>query len=397
LGSSKFVELTLTSQKWRNVLWRHQLFIIRPSNIDKNSKQAMLIIGGGAWNESRADKENLEGIPSQAQLFAIAAEQLKTTVAVLLQVPHQPIFEGKYEDAAIAHTFSEFLKGGESDWPLLLPMTKSATKAMDAVQEFSQQEWKTEIQEFTVTGASKRGWTTWLTGAVDPRVAGIAPMVIDMLKMEAHLKHQKESWGKLSRMIEDYTEKGLDKHLSTPRGKQLQQIVDPFHYRDQLKQPKLIIIGTNDDYWPLDSLNIYWKDLLGPKYILYVPNNRHGLKDFPRLIGSMKALHDSLGKNGKPLPKLTWKFQKTDADTTMSIQSDIAPKKVRAWIATSKTRDFRNSKWISVDAQPNGNGSFVYQLRAPQEGFAAVFGEAVFEQDPIPFYLSTTVHIRTTD
>ncbi|MFT5526791.1 MAG: PhoPQ-activated pathogenicity-related protein, partial [Pirellulaceae bacterium] len=336
IGATEYVELTLTSQKWQDVVWQHQLFVIRPKNIDKKSQQAVLVIGGGAWSASRAAKDNPEAIPSAAKSFAFAAEQLQTTVAVLLQVPHQPIFDGKYEDAAIAHTFSEFLKGGTSDWPLLLPMTKSAVKAMDAVQEFSSKEWNLKIKGFTVTGASKRGWTTWLTGAVDPRVTGIAPMVIDMLNMEAHLEHQKKSWGKLSRMIDDYTEQGLDKHLGTPRGKQLQQIVDPFNYREQLKQPKLIIIGTNDDYWPLDSLNIYWNELLGPKYILYVPNNRHGLTDFPRLIGSIKAFNDSVGQN-KTLPKLTWNFDHNGEASTMSVTSDIAPQKVRAWITTSKT------------------------------------------------------------
>jgi PhoPQ-activated pathogenicity-related protein len=51
------------------------------------------------------------------------------------------------------------------------------------------------------------------------------------------------------------------------------------------------MLGTNDEYWPLDALNLYWSELKGPKYVLYIPNNGHGLKDYGRIVGSLCALH----------------------------------------------------------------------------------------------------------
>ena len=118
------------------------------------------------------------------ELFVDLAERLATPVAVLRQVPFQPIF-GMREDDLIAHTFEQYVKTGEADWPLLLPMVKSVVRAMDATQVYATDSWDLSIEEFTVTGASKRGWTTWLTAAVDPRVTALAPMVIDMLNMRA--------------------------------------------------------------------------------------------------------------------------------------------------------------------------------------------------------------------
>ena len=46
-----------------------------------------------------------------------------------------------------------------------------------------------------VGGASKRGWNTWLVGAVDPRVIGIVPIVMDELNFMENIKHHYRSLG----------------------------------------------------------------------------------------------------------------------------------------------------------------------------------------------------------
>lgn len=392
IGATEFVELTLTSQKWKDTLWKHQLFIIKPSSAKKDVDHALLIIEGGNWHPRLAGPVARDDrLPGEAPMFAAIAEQLATPVAVLLQVPQQPIFGGKVEDQAIAYTFAQFLRTGDDQWPLLLPMAKSAVRGMDAVQQFAQREWKMDIEHFTVTGASKRGWTTWLAGAADPRATAIAPMVIDMVNLVPQMKHQVEVWGDYSRMIDDYTELGLQKHLETDAGEALRAIVDPFSYREQLTKPKLIMLGTNDAYWPVDALNLYWDDLAGEKYILYIPNNGHGLKDIGRMVGTVNALHKHT--NGGPkLPQLDWKFDETDDGLTLTVESSVKPQRVRVWTAASGNRDFRPARFVSHDAK-EVDGKYTYTLARPASGSAVLFGEAVYDGDPLAFYLSTNVRV----
>ena len=120
------------------------------------------------------------------------AKKMKAPVCFLFGIPNQPLFGGKKEDALIAETFVRYLDTKDPSWPLLFPMAKSLVKAMDALQAFAKQEWKVEVKKFVVAGASKRGWTTWLTGVADPRVKAIVPMVIDTLNMQKQLPHQVE-------------------------------------------------------------------------------------------------------------------------------------------------------------------------------------------------------------
>jgi PhoPQ-activated pathogenicity-related protein len=368
------------------------LFLIKPSSAAADARHGLLFISGGSWRPELDDPNHEQRIPSEANLLAAVAELLKTPVAILLQVPHQPLFDGKYEDAAIAYTFEQFLRTGESDWPLLLPMVKSAVRGMDATQEYAKENWSMNLETFTVTGASKRGWTTWLTGAVDKRATAIAPMVIDMLNMGPQMKHQVETFGGYSEQIDDYTERGLQKHLASESGKTLTQIVDPYAYRRSLTQPKLLIFGTNDRYWPLDAANLYWDGLEGPKHLLYIPNNGHGLKDYTRIVGSLAALHDSTN-GGKKLPQLSWKFENGDSRLRLHVASDREPTEVQAWIASAPTRDFRNAQWSSQTAHANGDG-YVFDLPLPASGYRAVFGEAIFENGESPaLYLSTNVRI----
>ncbi len=387
----QYIELTLTSQTWRGIVWKHQLFLVKPAQVNPAARHGLLMIGGGNWKEELADPKTQLKLPGEAQLLAIVAEHLKMPVAILLHVPQQPIFDGKREDQIISYTFREFLKTGEPNWPLLEPMVKSAVKAMDATQEAFKQEWGLDVATFTITGASKRGWTTWLTGAVDDRAVAIAPMVIDMLNMSKHTKLQRASFGgEPSEQINDY--KGLDELIDTPRGQALRKIVDPWEYRERLTQPKLVILGTNDRYWPLDACNLYWDDLKGEKYLLYVPNNGHSLPDRSRVVGGLNALNQRM-ITGKPLPKLEWGFTAGDSDLQLNVVSDMRPSRVRAWSTTAATRDFRNSNWTSTDAAV-ADAAFTHKLPLPASGYGALFGEAVFhEGTEQEFSLSTNIRI----
>ena len=123
--------------------------------------------------------------------------------------------ESRREDEIIAYTFDKHLNGGEDNWPLLLPMVKSAVRAMDAVQEFLPVKTGLDIEDFVVTGGSKRGWTTWLTAAYDDflenpadhRVKAIVPMVIDVLNIDEQMVHHKAAYeGVTEHMYGDYAE-----------------------------------------------------------------------------------------------------------------------------------------------------------------------------------------------
>jgi PhoPQ-activated pathogenicity-related protein len=127
-------------------------------------------------------------------------------------VPNQPLVfaddpgNQRHEDAIIAYTFDKFLKTQDGTWPLLLPMAKSAVRAMDTVQDHIAKVGggKLKINSFVVAGGSKRGWTTWLTAAVDKRVKAIAPCVIDVLNMGPQMQHHYAAYGFYSKAIGDY-------------------------------------------------------------------------------------------------------------------------------------------------------------------------------------------------
>ena len=180
-------------------------------------------------------------------------------------------------------------------------------------------------------------------------------------------------------------------HLGDPQGKRLVEMVDPYCYREHVRQPKFIILGTNDRYWPLESLNNYWPDLVDEKYVTYVPNNGHGLRDFPRVVGAVAAAHRQAAGE-LTMPKLTWDFKDVDEGLELTVKSDRPPSALVAWTSASKTRDFREALWSSKPIEAAA-GVYRYVLPKQKEGFDAVFAEARFDDEVMPFYLSTTLRI----
>ncbi|MDQ1318529.1 MAG: hypothetical protein QG588_2191, partial [Candidatus Poribacteria bacterium] len=271
-------EIDLVSQTWKDTSWTHRLTLIKPNAI-KNPTMVFLLITG-SWNKNDTE-EMMYG--------SAIASGIGAPVAILYDVPRQPLFNGLREDGLISYTFMKVMETKDPEWALLLPMAKSAVKAMDAIEQFAKQELNTTVSGFVVAGGSKRGWTTWLSSAVDKRVKGICPMVYDNLNLPAQMKHQVDTWGDYSEQIDDYSSKNLPQQLASENGRKLAELVDPYTYRDKITIPKLIVVGSNDRYWPLDAMNIYFKDLVGENYILRVPNKGHDVGDMDRIISDAVA------------------------------------------------------------------------------------------------------------
>jgi PhoPQ-activated pathogenicity-related protein len=374
-------QMRLTSQVWQGISWVHNLSIFEPEEVTYPDAVLLFITGGSVTSKpSRED----------AALAMALSKLCGARVAVLPQVPNQPLLGDKSEDTLIAETFVRFLETKDENWPLLFPMVKSAVRAMDAVQEWAREQRK-PASRFVITGASKRGWTTWLTGATDKRVIAIAPMVIDTLNMKAQRDHSLDVWGKFSEQIDDYTSRGLTEKYDDPDGKKLWQMVDPYSYRDRLTLPKLMINGLKDRYWTIDALNIYWDDLKGSKAVCYLPNAGHNLA-----VNRHYATH-GIGAffrhqvSKRPMPELTWEHADDgDATLRLTVTSNPEPKSGKVWVARSDTRDFRESDWESTAMTVNG-AVVKGEVPRPEKGYIALVGDLEYEIDGIRYHLSTQV------
>lgn len=381
-------DLQMTSQNWQNIVWKHQIQIYQPTGVEPNKTMLLWNTGGNASPANQA--------------FALElAKRIKAPVAFLYNIPNQPLLGNKKEDALIAETFVRYLETKDENWPLLFPMVKSVVKAMDAIQEFSKKEWNQPVEAFIVSGASKRGWTSWLTGATgDPRVKAIAPFVIDVLNMKKQGDHQLYSFGKYSDMIHDYTERGLLPMPDTKEALRLWGMVDPWMYREKLELPKLIVNGNNDPYWTTDALNLYWDDLKGDKWVLYVPNAGHDLrqKDKPSPLDQVSQAANGLAAFvrhytvNNPMPRLTWKHDDADGKLRIQVESSEPVKGARLWVAQAPTRDFREAKWIEKPAHVDST-RVVGLVDPPKEGCLAFYCELDYEIDGLPYHLSTQIRI----
>ena len=164
--------LDMTSQSWRSkgevdrTLWQHWLTIVKPDRATGN--KALLWITGGSNGGSAPSKVD--------SMVAGIAVRTNTPVAELRMVPNQPLIfpDGggpRDEDAIIAYTFDKYMATGDVTWPLLLPMVKSAVRAMDTIHSHlsSVSAGALDINEFVVSGgAATPRPLTWRTGASGP-------------------------------------------------------------------------------------------------------------------------------------------------------------------------------------------------------------------------------------
>lgn len=394
----------MTSQTWKPTkvstpaggIWKHWLTIIDPAV--RQTNVALLVISGGS---------NTNTPPTVDPDFATAATSLGAVVAILDQVPNEPmtfIEDGvsRTEDSIIAYTFDKFIddftKLEKNDWPLLLPMTRSAIRAMDTVQSVL----SVSPTGFIVVGASKRGWTTWLTAASDTRVRAAIPMVIDMLNMKPSMSWHYQAYNGYSDAVEDYWKTPPDgsdifSRFGSPEATYLLKTVDPYAYSSRYTMPKLIMCSTGDQFFLPDSAQFYFNNLPGVKYLYYAPNTDHGLdSDIGAALQVIAPFFASVAF-GVSMPSMTWNYTPSGSGYQLTITpADISSvASVKFWRADTQAtkRDFRyetiGAAWSSTTLTPAGN-QYTATIANPggskwRGGFAEVTFNSAFPGFPYKF------------
>jgi PhoPQ-activated pathogenicity-related protein len=393
--------LDLTSQTWRSAaevdrpVWKHWLTIVKPDKTASN--KALLFIGGGS-NRDAAPRT----ISDRLANFAMESN---TVVAELGMVPNQPLYfsdskdKGRSEDDLIAYSRVKQMQTGDDTWLARLAMVKSGVRALDAIQEFlaSEAGGKLKVDQFVVSGGSKRGWTTWLVGAVDKRVIAIMPTVIDALNSEAITRHHFEAYGFFSTALQDYVNHKLfpDK-IGTPEYQHILAIEDPYNYlkRDRLKIPKYMVNASGDQFFLPDNSQFYFGEIQGEKHLRYVPNVKHNLAGSDARE-SLLAFYQAVLAN-KSRPQFTWKKEK---DGALIVTVKDKPREVNVWQATNpKARDFRvdtiGNAYTSSPLKETKPGVYEARVNKPATGFTAFFVELAYNSGgKYPFKFTTEVSV----
>lgn len=400
--------LELTSQAWRDssevdrVVWKHWVTIVVPEwdwLLGQTKDTALIVIANGNSADPAPDID-----PNYRQVAA----GTRSVVVELSAVPNQPLhftdeMTPRSEDEIIAYSWDKFLQGGDVNWPVQLPMVKSVVRCMDAVQSFVGNDaavTKT-INYFVLTGGSKRGWTVWLTAAVDPndRVTAIAPIVSDLLNMKRSFAHHWGAYGFWADALLPYEELEIFEWFDTPQVTALLEIVDPFEYRDRLDMPKFILNAAGDDFFVMDSIRFYFHQLQGETYLRHVPNTDHYLTGaFDDVFNSMVPYYDAF-LYGDQRPVFSWTFE---PDGSIRVETVDVPKAVNLWQAENPSaRDFRlttiGATWESSPLADQGGGSYAGQVNQPESGWTAFFVELIYEspfQGPNEFDFHFTTEMR---
>ncbi len=370
--------------------WWHWLTMVVPDEVRES--ESLMMIGGG-W---RGDT-----IPIAANQELIdAALATGSVISHISNIPFQPLDytsdqeEGVYEDDLIAFAWMQFMKGGAGEelqhWLPRFPMTRAVVRAMDVVQEVCASKHE-KIEDFFVAGASKRGWTTWTVAAVDERVMGMAPVVIDLLNVVPSFQHHWRCYGEWAEAIDPYKNQEVMNWINTDEFQALLNLVEPYQFLDRLTLPKLLINATCDEFFVTDSWKFYWDELPGETYLQYVPNVGHGLQGSYLPENLVSFYHSTI--TDTQIPTFGWSINGNIIQASLDPKADY---QIRYWEAVNPDRrDFKSyvvgeEAWKMKEIEKSEDGQYNIPVVTPVAGYKGALVEVIFNpESSFPLTLTT--------
>jgi len=408
--------LNVTTTKWLTPakcsvpVWTCRVWVTVPDILDPTVTD---------WTGIYIDEATL-GHPKKLPdlIGVILSETLNSVFVHLYDVPNAPIVfaddpqhRERIEDELLAWGWLHFLKyQKDTEWLVRLPMVKSVVKAMDAVQLFLPTINVTKPTKFMIAGASKRGWVTWLTPAVDARVQGIVPIVMPVLNMVTCLNNMWRSLGEWTFAFSDYVDLGIPNWLFTPQFAAMADIIDPINYMPYLANvTKYLMFATGDEFFLVDSTRNFYPKMLkegGETHLRMMEDADHAL-----LPLDLTAIYDiaafaELLYHGVTRPSLVETITYSNSTASIRVVPSSPPDTATLWQATTFSkirRDFRFINctqfpqcfqpvfWLPADLKPNPDGSYSAAIAAPEDGWIGFMIELTFVSPFNPTLITYTI------
>jgi len=384
----------LNSQEWSPgdivspAQWSHDVDLYIPDHPIR--RKALLIVSNGTNHVSGNQQPFPANDFSQEQLAEIA-RSTHTIVVAVSNIPNQFLTLGtnppSREDASAAQSWRLFMENPKqrATLPLQVPMVAAVSRTMDLAQN-ELKPWV--VDQFILSGASKRGWTAWLTSIADRRVVAIAPLVTDLFDTKATFEHIYRSYGgNWPIAFAPYYAQGITEKIDTDAFASLMQIQDPSQYantryRSRLSIPKYLINASGDDFFVPDNAGRYYHRLPGEKTLRLVPNSDHaGIRNVstPALISLLNRL-----QRNATLPNLDARLVSKGHEQFIQVQFSEKPSQLKLWNAeNSSARDFRYAcgiRYIAEVVEAPADGK-ILSVKIPEVsgGWRASFIEATYK------------------
>lgn len=380
----------LRSQRWPDPIvgdaWTHRVEVLVPDAPQPGP--ALLVVNNGVAYEGGDRPVAPPNDYSQQDLEELV-RSLGMAVVSIADVPPQAMTlpgdsRARTEDDLVGASWRRFLDApsAHGQWPLHVPMAEAAIRAMDLADRELPAAMRSS---YVATGASKRGWATWLLPLVDDRISHLVPFAIDM-NWEGFAPHIRRAYGgRWPIALTPYVQHGVTDEIGGPAFAQLMQVIDPYMYlqgprRQRLGLPKLLVNASGDDFFAPDGTNYYLSDLPGPTALRMAPNSDHGgIRKF--MAGTLQPVLRRW-RSGNAVPQLRSTWNKKVSAFDLALEGDEAPQSATLWQAHNPFgRDFRKACGIvyhSKEVPLSGSSAQRISVDLQEEGWTASFVELRF-------------------
>ncbi|BBH43879.1 PhoPQ-activated pathogenicity-related family protein [Pseudomonas sp. KU43P] len=374
----------MTSQTWAPEpvveprLWEHRVELFVP-DVALPEKALVVVNNGVRFGEEQQTPDY------SPEALGVVAVQARTVVASISDVPNQYVtFSDAQapmrEDDAVAHTWAHALHNDAAapELPLHLPMAAAASRAMDLTTDALPE---LRLERFIITGASKRGWSSWLTAVADDRVIAIVPSVIDVADTSRMLAGLRKRYGgSWPLALWPYQAAGVLQQLGSPAFERLMGLMDPMQYLDEpearLEIPKYLVSASGDDFFAPDPATDYLQRMPGQTSLRVLPNSDHGgvrAHVASTLVPMVQRIQARLA-----LPRV--QVTPSQASGHVQVRLSEMPVALKVWTAENRTdRDFRHACGVRYTSQTiTPSEAFSLDWTPPAQGWQARFVEARF-------------------